>query len=60
MGTALALLSACFPGRDRASDCKEWDTVAFWQTATLEKVDHCLEAEADPNVRQGFLSVLLF
>ncbi len=54
MGTVLALLSACSPGQDSGSDCKGWDTVAFWQTATVETVAHCLEAGADPNVRQGF------
>ena len=54
IGIILSLLFACFPGLDRASDCKEWDTAEFWQTATLEKVADCLEAGADPNVRQGF------
>lgn len=53
MGTVLALLSACSPGLDRASDCKGWGTVSFWQTATLEMVAPCLEAGADPEVRQG-------
>ena len=53
MGTVLALLSACSPGQDRASDCKEWGAVSFWQTATLEMVAPCLEAGADPEVRQG-------
>ena len=29
--------------------CEEWDTAAFWQTATIEEVSDCLEAGANPN-----------
>ncbi len=53
-GPALALLSDCIPGQDRASDCKEWDTAAFWQTATLKKAAHCLAAGADINAQDLF------
>lgn len=54
IGIALAFLSACFLGKDRTADSKEWDKVAFWKTATEEKVALCLEAGADPAGSQGY------
>ena len=54
METAVTLLSVCSPGQDRASDCKEWDTVALWQTATQKTVANCLEAAADINAKDLF------
>ena len=34
--------------------CEEWDTMAFWETATFDTVADCLEAGADPGARDEF------
>ena len=47
----LCLLNAASTAK--GTDCDDWHTEEFFQTATVEKVINCLRSGPDPNARDG-------
>ena len=50
-GVLLTVLAASALGGQAGPDCEEWNTKEYFQTATVEDVTACLDAGADPKVR---------
>lgn len=51
MAAGYVSVPSCDAATDKSTSCADWNTKEFFETASIEKVTHCLRNGADPKAR---------